>query len=103
MLQTLLKPPPRVYSNYSNVKMDPPEEAYIAQDYIDDEVFQSEENSNESRISVEIEKHEHPDIAGDVKDGNSAQDDQYTSNCDYYVKLGWRCHERFLFRLINNL
>ena len=77
LLQTVFKPRPRVFnriSNYFNTEVESPQEAYIAQEYIDDEVFQSEENSSESRITVEIEiNDEHPDIVKEEKDQRNKQ------------------------------
>ena len=69
--------------------MEATQEAYIAQEYIDDEVFQSEENSSESRITVENEIN--PDIVDEEKVKRSKQDDQYTCPYDYYAM--WSLHD----------
>ena len=89
MLQSVYKPPPRVYSNYSNVKLEPPQEAYIAEEYIGDESEIIEENGNKS----EREKNEESLEMDEKKSESSEQDDEYTnvgSNFDYYEM--WNLH-----------
>ena len=83
MLQSVYKPPPRVYSNYSNVKLEPPQEAYIAEEYIAEEPERTEENG----IKSEIEKTDESLEMAEKKSESSEQDDEYTnvdSNFDYY-------------------